>query len=79
MSKGKVITLDVDTTVEVEVNLGDIDTEDLLDELRRRGGDAADPQECAGLLDTIYHEYRNSGQATPALREYLYRAIGRVL
>lgn len=33
----------------------------------------------AVLLDHVYHEFRQRGDAPPALREYIYQVMGRVL
>ena len=67
------------TEVEVDVDLDDFDTDDLLEELERRGNLPIEGSEDAkGILEQIYY-LRRQGQAYEHLMDGLiYAALGRV-
>ena len=60
--------------VEVEVNLEDFDTEDLIQELEDRGH-GADPD---GLLTRIYEQRRLGHSYQHELDELIWRVLGRM-
>lgn len=61
-------------TVEVEVNLEEFDTEDLVEELENRGHYAG-PQE---LLTRIYEKRKMGHSYEQELDELIWQAIGRI-
>lgn len=67
------------TEVEVDVTLDDFDTDDLLEELERRGNLPIEGSEDAkAILEQIYY-LRRQGQAYEHLMDVLiYAALGRV-
>lgn len=67
------------TEVEVDVDLDDFDTDDLLEELERRGNLPIEGSEYAkGILEQIYY-LRRQGQTWEHLMDGLiYAALGRV-
>ena len=67
------------TEVEVDVDLNDFDTDDLLEELERRGNLPIEGSEDAkAILEQIYY-LRRQGQAYEHLMDKLiYAALGRV-
>lgn len=67
------------TEVEVDVDLDDFDTDDLLEELERRGNLPIEGSEDAKeILEKIYY-LRRQGQAYEHLMDKLiYAALGRV-
>lgn len=67
------------TEVEVDVDLNDFDTDDLLEELERRGNLPIEGSEDAkAILEQIYY-LRRQGQAYEHLMDSLiYAALGRV-
>ena len=67
------------TEVEVDVDLNDFDTDDLLEELERRGNLPIEGSEDAKeILEKIYY-LRRQGQAYEHLMDKLiYAALGRV-
>ena len=65
--------------INVDVDLSDFDTEDLVDELERRGessGDVAD--EFKELVKTIYQKRRTGQDYTEDLNLLIYNSIGRI-
>ena len=67
------------TEVEVDVDLDDFDTDDLLEELERRGNLPIEGSEDAkAILEQIYY-LRRQGQAYEhLLDDLIYAALGRV-
>ena len=67
------------TEVEVDVDLDDFDTEDLIDELERRGrGFDVAGQSPTELVDRIHQLRRNGGDYQRELDELIYVTIGRI-
>ena len=61
-------------TIEVEVNLEDFDTEDLMEELESRGH-GLDPQ---GLLTRIYDQRKMGHSYERELDELIWQVLGRM-
>ena len=66
------------TEVEVDVDLSDFDTEDLIEELESRGKNHA-MGSSAELIDKIFHLRRLGKNFDKELDEYLYIQTGRTL
>jgi hypothetical protein len=67
------------TEVEVDVDLVEFDTEDLIDELERRGrGFDVAGQSPTELMDRIHQLRRNGGNYQRELDELIYVTIGRI-
>ena len=67
------------TTVEVEVNLDDFETEDLIEELERRSGMTELPGEVREILSKI-HRSRLTGQPwEDDLDRFLKDVLGRAI
>lgn len=64
------------TEVEVDVDLVDFDTDDLLEELESRG--VLPPDTCMDLIKTIYQKRRTGQDYESNLDELIYRTIGRL-
>ena len=70
------------TTVEVDVDLEDFDTDDLIDELERRGCDY-NTQDVDGdanreILDQIYHLRRTGQDYQQQLDSLIWNIVGRL-
>jgi hypothetical protein len=70
-------------TAEVEVDLDDFDTEDLIEELERRGHDYntkyVDADAMRGLLETIWFNRRNGKDYQKELDALIYGVLGKVV
>jgi hypothetical protein len=67
------------TEVEVDVDLDEFDTEDLIDELERRGrGFDVAGQTPTELVNRIHQLRRNGGDYQRELDELIYVTIGRI-
>ena len=67
------------TEVEVEVDLTDFDTEDLLEELEERGqylGNSTDSKE---LVEIIWMRRRNGQNYDAPLDQLIYNVTGRII
>ena len=68
-------------TVEVEVNLGDFETDDLIEELQQRseliGNEWGDPTENKQLITDIFYKRRAGQDFSRELDNLIYNAIGR--
>lgn len=68
------------TEVEVDVDLSDFDTEDLVEELESRGrGFAVDSRAPTELVTTIYEKRRLGQDYQQELDELIYVSIGKVI
>jgi hypothetical protein len=82
---GDIMGVYIEKYVEVEVELEDFDTEELVEELERRQrrdnrGEYNLRLSIAGdLIDKIYHLRRQGKPYERELDEYLYQVTGRVL
>ena len=69
----------VETYVEVEVELDDFDTDDLIEELEKRGkGMEVSSRTGTELVSAIYEKRRNGRDYQQELDELIYVAIGRI-
>lgn len=64
--------------IDVDVDLEDFDTEDLKDELSRRGESVATYGYVYDLLRTLYEKRRNGQDYTYELDIVLHETIGRI-
>jgi hypothetical protein len=64
---------------EIEVNLNEFDTEDLIEELESRNADFIEYSDNLELLATIYHKRRTGQDFTKELDELIYSTIGRIV
>lgn len=67
------------TEVEVDVDLVDFDTDDLLDELESRG--ALPPEadvNAKELVEQMYYLHRQGQDCTPMLDRLFYAVLGRI-
>jgi len=70
----------VETYVEVEVELSDFDTDDLIEELESRGkGMEVESQSGTELLTAIYQKRRLGQDYQRELDELIYVGIGKIL
>jgi len=60
--------------VEVDIELSDFETEDLIEELQKRGGSGSTRTD---LIDIIFHKRRAGQDFTQELDELIYNTIGR--
>jgi len=69
-------------TVEVDVDLEDFDTDDLIDELERRGCDYntqhVDGDANREILDQIYHLRRSGQDYQQQLDTLIWNIVGRI-
>lgn len=64
--------------VELEVELNDFDTDDLIEELQRRGSGVMEYGDGKELITSIYEKRRNSKDYQSELDDLIYLAIGRI-
>jgi hypothetical protein len=69
----------VEKYVEVEVELEDFDTEELIDELERRGEYTPSMGDTNSLIDKIYHLRRQGKPYERELDQFLYEVTGRAI
>lgn len=70
----------VETYVEVDVDLGDFDTYDLIEELEKRGkGFEVDSETPTELVTAIYEKRRLGKDYQRELDELIYVAIGKIV
>ena len=68
------------TEVEVDVDLGDFDTDDLLDELERRGlGAEVNDSTATEIITAIWEKRRLGRDYQQELDRLIYQTIGRVI
>lgn len=70
-------------SVDVDVDLADFDTDDLIQELERRGDDynitGVDADEARVMLETV-HQLRRTGQNhDAALDQLIYYVLGKIV
>lgn len=67
------------TEVEVDVNLGDFDTDDLLEELEERGALPVEGDlNAKELVEKMYYLHRQGQDCTPMLDQLFYSVLGRI-
>lgn len=64
--------------VELEVELDNFDTDDLIEELERRGSGTVAYGSSKELINSIYEKRRNSKDYQRELDDLIYLAIGRI-
>jgi hypothetical protein len=67
------------TEVEVDVNLSDFDTDDLIEELESRGAGATDYGDGKDLLRAIYEKRRLGQDYQVELAELIYLGLGKFI
>ena len=67
------------TEVEVDVNLSDFDTDDLIEELESRGAGATDYGDGKDLLQAIYEKRRLGQDYQVELAELIYLGLGKFI
>jgi hypothetical protein len=66
-------------TVEVDVELSDFETEDLIKELQQRGHGVVDLTKDGPLINVIFHKRRAGQDFSQELDDLIYNTIGRVV
>jgi hypothetical protein len=67
------------TEVEVDVNLGDFDTDDLLEELESRGSAVMGYGDGKEVLESIYQKRRMGKDYQTELETLIYLGLGRIV
>jgi hypothetical protein len=67
------------TEVEVEVDLGDFDTDDLIDELENRGSGVIGYGDGKEILEIIYEKRRVGKDYQSELDQLIWLGLGKVL
>ena len=67
------------TEVEVDVDLGDFETDDLLDELESRGELPSDKGDSKELLESIWRKRRLGADYQYELDQLIWAGLGKVL
>lgn len=67
------------TEVEVDVDLADFDTDDLLEELESRGSGVTDQGDGREILNTIYLKRRLGQDYQADLDQLIYAGLGRII
>lgn len=67
------------TEVEVEVDLGDFDTDDLIEELESRGSAVMDYGDGKEVLQAIYEKRRLGQDYQTELDQLIWLGLGRVI
>ena len=65
--------------VEVEVDLDDFDTEDLIEELERRGAAGSEFGDGVELLETIYQKRRLGQDYQQELDKLIWIGLGKIV
>jgi len=67
------------TEVEVDVDLSDFDTEDLIEELESRGSGVTDYGNGKDILNTIYEKRRLGQDYQEELDQLIYAGLGKII
>jgi hypothetical protein len=67
------------TEVEVDVNLSDFDTDDLIEELESRGAGATDYGDGKDVLTAIYEKRRLGKDYQEELDQLIYLGLGKIV
>ena len=67
------------TEVEVDVNLSEFDTDDLIEELESRGAGATDYSDGKEVLQAIYEKRRLGQDYQPELDQLIWLGLGKVI
>ncbi len=71
-------TVEVDTTLEVDVDWEDLDTTDMIEELERRKAIPAMSEFPDRILERIYFKRKSGEDYTRDLDDLIYNVIGRI-
>ena len=69
----------IETYVSVDVDLGEFDTDDLIEELESRGKAVGDLTDNSVLVHNIYEKRRLGQDYQRELDELIYQVTGRIL
>ena len=67
------------TEVEVDVNLSEFDTDDLIEELESRGSGTLDYGDGKEVLQTIYEKRRLGRDYQSELEQLIYLGLGKIV
>ena len=67
------------TEVEVDVDLSDFETDDLIEELESRGAGATDYGDGKEILETIWLKRRQGRDYQPELEQLIWLGLGKVI
>lgn len=67
------------TEVEVDVDMSDFETDDLIEELENRGQTFTTGTNCSELLESIYQKRRLGKDYEAELDQLLWQGLGKVL
>jgi hypothetical protein len=67
------------TEVEVDVDLSEFDTDDLVEELESRGAGATDYGDGQGVLQAIYEKRRLGKDYQAELDQLIYLGLGKIV
>jgi hypothetical protein len=67
------------TEVEVDVNLSDFETDDLIEELESRGAGATDYGDGKEILETIWIKRRQGRDYQTELEQLIWLGLGKVI
>jgi hypothetical protein len=67
------------TEVEVDVDLGDFETDDLIEELESRGAGATDYGDGKEVLEAIYQKRRLGQDYQTELEALIYLGLGKII
>jgi hypothetical protein len=67
------------TEVEVDVDLGDFDTEDLIEELESRGTGVSDFGDGKEILESIHAKRRLGKDYQTELDQLIYAGLGKII
>jgi hypothetical protein len=67
------------TEVEVDVDLSDFDTDDLIEELESRGAGATDYGDGKEVLESIYQKRRLGQDYQTELEALIYLGLGKIV
>jgi hypothetical protein len=67
------------TEVEVDVNLGDFETDDLIEELESRGSGTLSYGDGTDVLRTIYEKRRTGKDYQSELEQLIYLGLGKII
>ena len=69
----------IETEVEVDVDLSDFDTEDLVEELESRGSGTSEFGDGKEILETIYEKRRLGKDYQTELDQLIWMGLGKVI
>jgi hypothetical protein len=73
------ITVSKEVDVDVDIDMEDFDTDELVEELERRGAGTTDYGDGKEILQTIYLKRRSGQDYQTELDELIWMGLGRVL